>query len=145
MTKTATNVCHEHPLVLRPLHLQLAAAVVAIAQGAPRFSMTTPEAPSCSTEVEMHTPSLPNGIDDSVFGELQALREEVAPILAIVTDAGRVAELKAERCFNQAYLQQQLNISAQHVEVLYRYAKCMYECGDYQTASGLLAHYRQLT
>jgi len=82
---------------------------------------------------------------DEVVSKMQSLREEVAPILEVVSDAGRVAELKAERCFNQAYLQQQLNISAQHIEVLYRYAKFVYECGQYADASTLLGHYRQLT
>jgi translation initiation factor 3 subunit E len=82
---------------------------------------------------------------DEVVARIEALREEVAPILEVVSDPGRVAELKAERCFNQAYLAQNLNITPQHIEVLYRYAKCIYECGDYATASTLLAHYRQLT
>jgi len=76
---------------------------------------------------------------------MAALKEEVAPLLEIVANPGRVSELKAERCFNAAYLQQQLNISAQHIEVLYRYAKFVYECGDYSTAGVLLAHYRSLT
>ena len=82
---------------------------------------------------------------DEVVSTMRALREEAAPILEVVNDAGRVAELKAERCFNQAYLQQNLNITPQHIEVLYRYAKFTYECGDYANAGPLLAHYRQLT
>ena len=82
---------------------------------------------------------------DSVVAAMQALREEVAPILDLVSDAGRVNELKMERCFTQAYLQQQLNITPQHVEVLYRYAKFVFECGDYRLAADLLQHYRTLT
>ena len=82
---------------------------------------------------------------DDVVKTMQALREEVAPILALVTDAGRVAELKAERCFNQAYLQQQLNITPQHIDVLHKYAKFVFECGDYRLAADLLLHFRQLT
>jgi translation initiation factor 3 subunit E len=82
---------------------------------------------------------------DEVVKTMQALEEEVKPILSLVSDAGRVAELKAERCFNQSYLQQQLNISAKDVEVLQRYAKFMFECGNYRVAADLLAHYRQLT
>jgi translation initiation factor 3 subunit E len=38
---------------------------------------------------------------DEVVKTMQALEEEVKPILSLVSDAGRVAELKAERCFNQ--------------------------------------------
>ena len=56
-----------------------------------------------------------------------------------------MSELKAERCFNIAYLQQNLNITPQHVEVLYKYAKFVFECGDYRLAADLLMHYRTLT
>ena len=52
---------------------------------------------------------------DEVLKTMQTLREDAAPLLEIVSDAGRVAELKAERCFNQAYLQQQLNITPSEV------------------------------
>ena len=82
---------------------------------------------------------------DEVVKAMQALKEEVAPILSLVTDTGRVSELKAERCFNIAYLQQQLNITPQHVDTLYKYAKFVFECGDYRLAADLLMHYRTLT
>ena len=82
---------------------------------------------------------------DEVVANMTALREDVAPILAIVSDHGRVAELKAERCFNLGFLTQHHNISEAHVEVLQRYAKFTYECGDYSTAAQLLSHYRLLT
>lgn len=82
---------------------------------------------------------------DEVVAAMEALRGEAAPILTLVTDAGRVSELKAERCFNIAYLQQNLNITPQHVEVLYKYAKFVFECGDYRLAADLLMHYRTLT
>ena len=82
---------------------------------------------------------------DEVVKAMQALKEEVAPILSLVTDSGRVSELKAERCFNIAYLQQSLNITPQHVEALYKYAKFVFECGDYRLAADLLMHYRTLT
>ena len=82
---------------------------------------------------------------EEVVSTMKSLREEVAPILEIVIDPGRVAELKAEKCFNLAYLQQNLNITPQHVEILYRYAKFIYECGQYQDAGVLLMHYRTLT
>merc|ERR1719217_296661 len=81
--------------------------------------------------------------------EMSARRGEgmksMEPLLDIVSDAGRVAELKAERCFNQAYLAQQHSITPQHIELLHKYAKFLFECGDYATAGALLGHYRQLT
>ena len=51
-----------------------------------------------------------------MMGELQA---EVAPILEIVQDPGRVAELRQEKLFTQAYLQT-LGVTPAHVEVLHR-------------------------
>ena len=90
-------------------------------------------------------PSSMSARRDEVVANMSALREDVAPILAVVADPGRVAELKAERCFNLAFLSQTLNISSAHVEVLQRYAKFTYECGDYSTAAQLLSHYRLLT
>lgn len=81
---------------------------------------------------------------DQVVATMGSLKEEVAPILDLVSNQGRVAELKAERCFTQAYLQQQLNITPQHVEVLHRYAKFVFECGDYRQAADLLVNYRLL-
>ena len=52
------------------------------------------------------------------MGELQA---EVAPILEIVQYPGRVAELRQEKLFTQAYLQT-LGVTPAHVEVLHRLA-----------------------
>lgn len=80
-----------------------------------------------------------------VVATMGSIKEEVAPILALVQDQGRVQELKAERCFTQAYLQQQLNITPQHVEILHRYAKFVFECGDYRQAADLLVNFRLLT
>ena len=73
-----------------------------------------------------------------VMGELQA---EVQPILEIVQDQGRVSELRQEKLFTQAYLQQ-LSITPAHVDVLHRYAKFIFDCGDYALASNLLLHFR---
>jgi len=80
-----------------------------------------------------------------VLANMTALKDEVGPILELLQDQGRVAELKHERCFTQAYLQQQLGITPQHVEVLRRYAKFSFECGSYAEAAYLLANYRLLT
>ena len=80
---------------------------------------------------------------DEVLTTLQELRTELKPLLDIVTDAGRVSELKTERCFNQAYLGQNLKITPQHIELLYRYAKFTYECGDYAGAGEMPPLLRQ--
>ena len=80
-----------------------------------------------------------------VVAKMAATKAEVAPILSLVQDQARVSELKAERNFTQAYLQQQLNITPQHVETLHRYAKFVFECGDYRLAGDLLMNFRLLT
>jgi len=67
-----------------------------------------------------------------VVKTMDALSAEVQPILALVHDQGRVNELKQERLFNITYLQQQMGITPHHVDVLHRYAKFVYDCGNYQ-------------
>jgi len=56
-----------------------------------------------------------------------------------------VNELKQERLFNITYLQQQHGITPHHVDVLHRYAKFVYDCGQYQQASSLLVSARALS
>ena len=96
-------------------------------------------------ELKREVPASMSVKREQVVANMNALKEEAAPILAIVQDAGRVAELSAERCYNQAYLQQQHNISPQTLDVLHRYAKCLFECGEYRLAADLLLHFRLLT
>jgi len=82
---------------------------------------------------------------EEVVNTMNSLHAEVLPILTLVQDAGRVAELKQERLFNITYLQQQMSITPHHVDVLHRYAKFVYDCGHYGDASNLLVHFRTLT
>ena len=82
---------------------------------------------------------------EEVVKTMDALSAEVQPILALVHDQGRVNELKQERLFNITYLQQQMGITPHHVDVLHRYAKFVYDCGNYQLASSLLVNFRLLT
>jgi len=82
---------------------------------------------------------------EEVVASMNALSAEVQPILEIVQDAGRVNELKQERLFNITYLQQQHGITPHHVDVLHRYAKFVYDCGQYQQASSLLVSARALS
>jgi len=82
---------------------------------------------------------------EEVVELMQQLSAEVAPILELVQDQGRVAELRQEKLFTQGYLQEQMGIQPQHVKALLKYAKFVYECGDYGTAATLLGHFRLLT
>lgn len=82
---------------------------------------------------------------EEVVGTMQSISIEVEPILALVNDQGRVSELRQEKLFTQAFLQEQHGIMPQHVQVLNRYAKFVYDCGDYGTASNLLVNFRCLS
>lgn len=82
---------------------------------------------------------------EEVLSNMKALQAEVEPILAVVGDPGRVEELKHNRCFTQAYLGQQLNITPAQIEVLLKWAKFLFECGNYEQAANLLGSYRLLT
>ncbi|KAL1525335.1 hypothetical protein AB1Y20_020195 [Prymnesium parvum] len=81
---------------------------------------------------------------EEVLRTMTQLHEEVQPILDLVQDPERVNELRQEKNFTPAYLQQ-LSITPSHIEVLHRYAKFIFDCGDYVTASNLLMHYRMLS
>jgi len=94
------------------------------------------------------TEDVPQNMTDrreEVVELMETLNSEVQPILELVQDQGRVAELRQEKLFNQAFLQEQHSIMPQHVKVLHRYAKFVYDCGDYGSASNLLMHFRLLT
>ena len=97
------------------------------------------------TERKQEPPAAMMERREEVLGTMQSLSAEVQPILDLVQDQGRVNELKAERLFNITYLQQQMGITPHHVDVLQRYAKFVYDCGNYQQASKLLVNFRQLT
>lgn len=81
---------------------------------------------------------------ERIMSTMQLLKSEGEPILSLIADQARVAELRQERCFNQPFLQQHFNISPSHVDILHKYAKFTYDCGDYRSAADLLVHFRQL-
>jgi len=82
---------------------------------------------------------------ERIMSTMQLLKSEGEPILSLIADQARVAELRQERCFNQPFLQQHFNISPSHVDILHKYAKFTYDCGDYRSAADLLVHFRQLS
>uniref|UniRef100_A0A7S0IPH7 Eukaryotic translation initiation factor 3 subunit E n=1 Tax=Calcidiscus leptoporus TaxID=127549 RepID=A0A7S0IPH7_9EUKA len=94
------------------------------------------------------TADVPQNMSDrreEVVGLMAQLSDEVQPILELVQDAGRVHDLQREKLFNQSFLQEQHAITPTHVKALQRYAKFVYDCGDYGNASNLLVPFRLLT
>jgi translation initiation factor 3 subunit E len=98
---------------------------------------------------ELHSsstvPETMNARRAEVVGLMTELQEEVQPILELVQDQGKVLELRNEKLFNAAYLQQQFQITPGHIDALHRYAKFVYDTGNYDQAVSLLGHYRALT
>jgi len=90
------------------------------------------------------TPAEHEARREEVLKVLQELQEEVRPILELVENPGRVAELRAEKLFTQSYLAT-LDITPAHIDALYRYAKFIFDTGSYANASSLLLHFRLLT
>jgi len=82
---------------------------------------------------------------DEVMATQKALKEDAAPLLDLLADTALVANLRAERCFNLAYLQEHHAVSAEHVAALGKHAKFTYDCGDYRSAAELLGTFRLLT
>mmetsp|Transcript_32288 Transcript_32288/g.67925 ORF Transcript_32288/g.67925 Transcript_32288/m.67925 type:complete len:435 (+) Transcript_32288:264-1568(+) len=81
---------------------------------------------------------------EEVVEAMQQLNTEVKPILDLVQDAELVAQLQKEKSFNSAFLFEKYKITAQHIRTLHRYAKFMYDCGDYAAASFLLTSFKAL-
>ena len=98
---------------------------------------------------ELHSsstvPETMNARRAEVVGLMTELQEEVQPILELVQDQGKVLELRNEKLFNAAYLQQQFQITPGHIDALHRYAKFVFDTGNYDQAVSLLGHYRALT
>ena len=93
------------------------------------------------------TENVPKNMADrreEVVANMQKLQGDVQPILELVQDQGLVNNLRSEKLFTPAYLQQQYSITPANIEVLHSYAKFVYDCGQYQNASYLLASYRSL-
>jgi len=57
-------------------------------------------------------------VAEEIYFNMPDLSSEVQPILELVQDQGRVAELRQEKLFNQAFLQEQHGITPQHVQDL---------------------------
>jgi len=81
---------------------------------------------------------------DEVIALITEMQTELLPLLEITQDAGRVNELRQDKLFTQAYLQQ-FDVTPAHVELLHRFAKAIYDCGQYDAAARHLMHFRLLT
>ena len=79
-----------------------------------------------------------------VVNRLRTLEAEVKPITDFLSNADSVKMLKQDKSQNQAFLQAEFGIRAEHIEALYHLAKWNFECGNYSAAAEYLHHYRNL-
>jgi len=81
---------------------------------------------------------------ESVVAKLQQLQTECAPILKVLENQNLTKQLRAEKNFTAAYLEENHGVTASTIDALYRYAKFQFECGNYTGAAEYLFHFRAL-
>jgi translation initiation factor 3 subunit E len=79
-----------------------------------------------------------------VLQNFKAMSKECAPLESLLQDTALVKQLRLDKLFNIAYLQEEHNIEPTIVESYYRYAKIQFEAGQYEKAAEMLAYYRLL-
>eukprot|EP00892_Ulva_mutabilis_P009997 jgi/Ulvmu1/736/UM010_0109.1 len=77
----------------------------------------------------------------AVIQRVTELQENSQRMIAVIADQSMVQNLKADRNLNNAFLKESFGIGPEQVETLFDYAKCIYECGDYEAAGELLHQY----
>jgi len=79
-----------------------------------------------------------------VIGNLRELQETAAPIVDFLLDENKVKDLRNDKAYNIKMLQDQYNISQDDIEVLFKFAKFQFECGNYSACADFLVQYRGL-
>lgn len=79
-----------------------------------------------------------------VIKTMQSLEKECAPLLELFKDEALVKQLRVEKLFTAAYLQEAHNIEPSVVDALYKLAKWQFECGAYPKAAEQLSYYKLL-
>ena len=76
---------------------------------------------------------------------LAALETESGALLAIAKDGNLVKQLRSDKQFTLAFLQENHEVEPAMVEALYRYGKAAYQLGKYAEAAEALGAFRSLT
>jgi translation initiation factor 3 subunit E len=79
-----------------------------------------------------------------VIANMKQYQTECAPLITLLEDQALVKQLRVDKLFTAAYLQEQHNIDPALVETLYKYAKLQFEAGQYEKAADQLSYYRLL-
>jgi len=81
----------------------------------------------------------------NVINQVKALKEECAPLVNLVEQPDVVSRLKRNKDLHMAFLAHNYGVTDKHLDALYRYARCLFECGQYDKASSFLSHFRSLS
>ncbi len=62
--------------------------------------------------------------------------------MSFLSSEDKVKQLKQDKAYNLAFLQEEFQIGPQQIDALYNFAKFQFECGNYSGAAEFLYHYR---
>lgn len=79
-----------------------------------------------------------------VVATLKSLQVSAKSVVQFLSDPNLVKQLRSDKTFNLAMLQEEFNIGTEQIEALYHFAKFQFDCGNYSGASEFLYHYRML-
>jgi translation initiation factor 3 subunit E len=82
---------------------------------------------------------------ETVLARLKELNALCSPLVRLLQDQTKVAELKNDKNYNIEYIQQNLGVPAGCLDHLYESAKFQFECGNYSGAADFLYHFRTLS
>jgi len=82
---------------------------------------------------------------EAVLARLKELNALCAPLVRLLQDQAKVADLKNGKNYNIEYISEHLGIPAACVDHLYDSAKFQFECGNYSGAADFLYHFRTLS
>lgn len=71
-----------------------------------------------------------------------AMQAQAESIVSFLSSEDKVKQLKQDKAYNLAFLQEEFQIGPQQIDALYNFAKFQFECGNYSGAAEFLYHYR---
>lgn len=81
---------------------------------------------------------------ETVVGKLKDLQAKCTPILKVLENQTLVKQLRTDKQFTIQYLEEHHEVPADSLDYLYKYAKFLFECGNYSIAAEYLYQFRSL-
>jgi len=89
-------------------------------------------------------PAEMKGKREIVVSKLKQFQSDCTPILRVLSNEQLVTQLRTNKQFTAAHLEENYQVNPQSIDALYRFAKCQFECGNYSGAAEFLAAFRML-